>query len=75
MITQDYVGLFRALLPEMSLVLGAFFVLGLDLLGDKNRPVVGRLRTSVSLGALAIVFASIHAVRGGGSGLVFPLRG
>ncbi|MDE3130928.1 MAG: NADH-quinone oxidoreductase subunit N, partial [Acidobacteriota bacterium] len=67
----DYAGLFRALLPELSLVVGALVVLGYDLLFGKGRPTDERLRTSATLGAMAVAAAAYGTVMSAGIGPVF----
>ncbi len=67
----DYAGLVRALLPELSLVLGALVVLGFDLVAGRHRSLADRLRASVSLAALAILMAAYQTVGSGVSGSAF----
>ncbi len=68
---NDYTGLFQALLPELSLVIGALAVLGVDLALAKNRPLDERLRTSATIGSLAILAAAYHTVTSRAAGPVF----
>lgn len=66
----SYSELFRALLPETALVLGALIVLGIDLAFGRNRDAAHRLRTSVILGLVAVVaacYGSVAAGLGGGA--------
>ena len=67
----DFTTLGVALLPEIALVLGALLVLGYDLTVGKRHTADERMRTSVSLGALALLFAAYHTVRMGTIGPVF----
>ena len=63
----DYAGLFRALRPETSLVLGALITLGLDLALFRRHTLEERLRLALWFGGLAIVaaMASVwYGVRG-----------
>lgn len=53
----DYLGLIRALLPELCLVIGALLVLSFDLLAGRGRPDDERLRASAAIGVLAIIGA------------------
>ena len=69
--TVDYLGLARALAPEIALVIGALLVLGVDLIQGRGRSTASRLQTAVSLGSLAIVAATWSAVRAGVPGSVF----
>lgn len=67
----DYAGLARALLPELSLVIGALVVLGFDLARGRGRPSDVRLRASTMIGSLAIVVAAYHALNVQQQGAVF----
>lgn len=69
--SYDYAGLTQALLPELTLVLGAIVVLGYDLLTGRRHSGDERLRASVTLGGLAIVVAGYHVVKVGAAGSVF----
>jgi NADH-quinone oxidoreductase subunit N len=60
-----------ALLPEIALVIGALVVLGYDLIAGKRRANEERLRTSVSFGAIALLFAAFETVRVGAAGPAF----
>ncbi len=53
----DYAGLFHALRPETSLVIGAIAVLGLDLSIFRRRTVEQRLALAILIGALAVLAA------------------
>ena len=53
----DYAGLFSALRPETSLVLGALLALGLDLTLFRKHTLEERLRLALLVGGLAIVAA------------------
>lgn len=68
---NDYLGLFRALLPELSLVFGALLVLGIDLTGGKARSLEQRLRNSATLGSLAVLSAAYFSMSAGTGGPVF----
>jgi NADH-quinone oxidoreductase subunit N len=67
----DYLGLIRALLPELSLVIGALLVLSFDLLAGRGRPNDERLRAASAIGVLAIIFAVYNVARTGAIGSVF----
>ncbi|HWL17118.1 MAG TPA: proton-conducting transporter membrane subunit, partial [Opitutus sp.] len=67
----NYGELVRALGPELALVLGALIVLGYDLWRGKGRTVDDRLRASVSLGGVAVLFAAWQTVQAGRGGPVF----
>lgn len=67
----DFADLGWALMPELSLVVGALLVLGYDLIVGKRHTAEERLRSSVSLGALAVLVAAYHTVRVGAIGPVF----
>ena len=56
----DYAGLFRALRPEASLVLGALVALGLDLAMFRRHTLEERLRLALWIGALAVMAAMAH---------------
>ncbi|MES1166468.1 MAG: proton-conducting transporter membrane subunit, partial [Pseudomonadota bacterium] len=58
--TPDYAGLFSALLPEASLVLGAVLVLGLDLTRYRHRRPSERLSLALWVGLLALVAAGFQ---------------
>ena len=55
--SPDYAGLFYALRPETSLVLGALIVLGLDLSVFRRHTAVERLNLALYVGALAVLAA------------------
>lgn len=59
----DYAGLFRALLPEAQLVVGALLVLTVDLIWAKHRPT-NRHHVSLLLGLVALVTAGCAALNG-----------
>lgn len=67
----DFAGLLRVLMPELSLVIGALLVLGIDLVGGRRRPPAERLRTSVSVGGLALLVAAYFTAATAGDGAVF----
>lgn len=69
--SYDYAGLSQALMPELSLVIGALAVLGVDLLIGKGRSGDERLRTSATIGSLAILAAAYHVVTSRLAGPVF----
>jgi NADH-quinone oxidoreductase subunit N len=66
---SDYAGLFRALLPEAHLVVGALLVLTIDMIWAKHRPA-NRHHVSLLLGLVALITAGCAAL-GGVSGLVY----
>ena len=68
--TADYAGLFQALLPEASLVLGALIVLGFDLLRGRGAASPARLNASLCLGLLAIAAAFGHTLNTAAAGSV-----
>ena len=61
--TPDYAGLFSALHPEISLVLGALLVLGLDLTFFRRRGFGERLHLALWVGALALFTAALQVWR------------
>ena len=69
----DYAGLFNALRPEVSLVVGALAVLGLDLSVFRRHTYAERLRLALWVGALAVLAAGVPAWLGARSpsGTVF----
>lgn len=67
-----YGDLFRALLPETALVLGAIAVLSFDLIAARRAADARRLRTSMSLGLIAVAAAVYFT---GHSGVVGPVFG
>ncbi len=66
----DYAGLFRALLPEAHLVLGAVLVLFFDMIWGRHRPA-NRHHVALTLGLVALGLAGWQAVATGGAGAVF----
>lgn len=62
----SYAELFRAMLPETALVLGALAVLGVDMAFGRGIPAAQRLRRSVSI-ALAAVLAAVYGSLGAGA--------
>ena len=65
--SPDYAGLFRALRPETSLVVGALIALGFDLAVFRRHTLEERLRLALWFGALAVVAAMAnvwYGVRG-----------
>jgi NADH-quinone oxidoreductase subunit N len=67
----NYAELFRALLPETALALGALAVLGLDLFGGKHRSAEQRIRVGAITGQSAILAALYGTVAAGATGPVF----
>jgi NADH-quinone oxidoreductase subunit N len=67
----DFAGLFRALLPETCLTLGAMLVLGVDLAAGRGRPHAARLSAACALGAFALLAALVAAFSARASGPVF----
>jgi NADH-quinone oxidoreductase subunit N len=63
--------LVHALMPEVSLVLGALLVLGIDLAVGRRSSAPERLRTSVVIAAFAVLVAIYHTYAQGSSGPVF----
>ncbi len=61
--TPDYAGLFSALRPEISLVLGALLVLGLDLTLYRRHSPGGRLQLALWVGSLALLTAGFQVWR------------
>ena len=57
--TPNYTELWRALMPETALIVGALAALGFDLAFFKNREPVFRLRAASALAVLAVVAAII----------------
>lgn len=68
---MNYSELFRALLPETALVLGALVVLGVDLATGRTRSAESRLKTSTLLGLGAILAALYGTLATGVGGPVF----
>jgi NADH-quinone oxidoreductase subunit N len=62
--TPDFSGLLSALRPEASLVLGALFVLALDLSLFRRHAPDKRLRLALRVGALSVAVAAALAWRG-----------
>jgi NADH-quinone oxidoreductase subunit N len=56
-VSPDYTGLFSALRPEASLVIGALTVLGLDLTFFRRRSVGERMRLALVVAAIAALVA------------------
>ncbi|MBI4622897.1 MAG: NADH-quinone oxidoreductase subunit N [Verrucomicrobia bacterium] len=69
--TPDYPALLHALLPEASLVLGALILLGLDLVPGRGRTDAKRMRTSATLGLVALAAAVYHSIDAGRGGVAF----
>ena len=69
--TLNYHELFRALLPELALVVGALAVLTVDLVAGRGRPACTRLRNSVALGLLALAAAAYGTLAAGKGGPTF----
>jgi NADH-quinone oxidoreductase subunit N len=59
-VNPDYAGLFHALKPEASLVIGALAVLGLDLSFFRKHTSRERLQLALWVGALAVMAAMVH---------------
>ena len=57
--SPDYAGLFYALRPETSLVVGALIVLGLDLSIFRRHTLAQRLNLALYVGALAVLAAGV----------------
>jgi len=68
---MNYSELFRALLPETALVLGALLVLAVDLATGRTRSAESRLKTSTLLGLGAILAALYGTLASGVGGPVF----
>jgi NADH-quinone oxidoreductase subunit N len=68
---MNYSELFRALLPETALVLGALLVLAVDLATGRTRSAESRLMTSTLLGLGAILAALYGTLATGVGGPVF----
>lgn len=68
---HDYLGLARALLPELALVVGVLIVLGFDLVTGKGRSREERQRSAATLGGLAVVAAAAQVALVGPAGEVF----
>lgn len=69
--TLNYAELFRALLPETALVLGALVVLGVDLFTGRAKSALRRLQVSTMLGLAALVAAFYGTMAAGVDGPVF----
>ena len=69
--TFDYLGLFRALLPETALIAGALAVLGVDLIFLRKQCGQVRLNTAAAIAALAVVAAIGLALCVGAVGPVY----
>ena len=67
----EYAGLFHALRPEISLVVGALLILGLDLSVFRRRSPVERLQRARGLGLLAVAAAGWHVIQAGPLGAVW----
>ena len=67
----SYAELFRALLPETALVLGALVILGFDLAAGKTKTALQRLRASTFIGLTALVAAAYGTMASGVGGTVF----
>ena len=68
---SDFQQLAHALLPEISLLIGALLVLGMDLAVGKRRTPIERLRISATIGVFAVFMAIHHTISIGASGTVF----
>ncbi len=69
--TLSYAELFRALLPETALVLGALVVLGFDLATGRARTGAQRLRVATGLGLAALLAAAYGTLAAGVGGSAF----
>lgn len=67
----SYAELAHAVMPEVSLVVGALLVLGFDLVIGRRDTQAERMRNSAAIGAVAVAFAAFHCVRLGTPGAVF----
>lgn len=67
----NYGELLHAFLPEVSLVLGALLVLGVDLVSGKNNSSPARLRAAVFIALLAVAAAMYHTCDAGVEGATF----
>jgi NADH-quinone oxidoreductase subunit N len=70
-LTSDYAQLFRALQPEMVLVVGALLVLALDLAFFRRHPDLARLKIASGLGAIGCAIGVYLACEVGVIGSVF----
>jgi len=70
-VNPDYAGLFRALRPEASLLVGAFVMLSLDLSVFRSRSIGERFRLATLIGGMAVVAAMSHVWSFGAAGGVF----
>lgn len=66
-----YAQLAHVLRPELSLAIGAVFVLGFDLTAGRGRTLVQRANASLVLGALAVVAAIVQSLLVGPAGASF----
>jgi NADH-quinone oxidoreductase subunit N len=69
--TPGYAELLHAWLPEMSLVIGALLVLGVDIIAGRNQSAASRLRASVYIALLAVAAAIYHVCDAGVGGPAF----
>lgn len=69
--TPSYAELFRALLPEATLTLGALVVLADDLIGGRRRADAHRLRAAVCVGLAAVIAAGFITLESGMPGPAF----
>lgn len=69
--TINYWELLHAVMPEVSLVLGALVVLGFDLVTGRRNTALQRIRSSVAIGLIAVTAAAYHTVDAGAGGSVF----
>ena len=69
--SYDYFLLFRATLPEISLVAGALVVLAYDLIYGRRHTPAERLQASLWIGGLALVAALVDTVTIGALGPVY----
>ena len=69
--SPSFADLAHALMPELSLVVGALLVLGFDLAIGRRDSLEERMRTSAAIGAVAVMAAFIHCIRVGVAGPVF----
>ena len=69
--SPNYTELLHALLPEVSLVVGALLVLGIDLFSGRGRPLEQRLRVAVWIGLIALASAAYQTFASGTQGAAF----
>ena len=67
----SYLELWRALLPEACLTLGAVLVLAMDLAAPAGRPAAARRGTAAAVALIALAAAGWAAARSGTAGPAF----